>query len=115
MVYVSGAKERNEKWPPASVVTDAVCEGDVALTIAPATGEPVSLTTWPLKPPVVPARTQVPWTRKTTSSVKAKPMRRQLPCLFMLSILHMKGGYDGWDAPLKASAASEETLSIGQT
>ncbi len=55
-VYVSGLSERKRNAPPASVVELALCEGDVALTRAPATGAlPAESTMRPTIVPVVPA------------------------------------------------------------
>jgi len=61
-VYVSGASDRNVKCPDASEVLVEVCDGLVAVTLAPASGLPVvASTTVPVSVPVVPARTKVPW------------------------------------------------------
>jgi len=50
-VYVSGARERNVKCPPASVVPAMVCDAEEALTAAPAIGAPFVSVTRPLSLP----------------------------------------------------------------
>ena len=55
-VYVSGCSEMNENAPAASETLCAVCDGETAITTAPATGACVSVsTTRPRSVPVVPA------------------------------------------------------------
>ncbi len=55
-VYVSGGSEMKEKAPEASDVLCAVCDGEEAITTAPAIGACVAAsTTRPFSVPVVPA------------------------------------------------------------
>ena len=55
-VYVSGASERNTKFPRESVWVVATCEGLLATTVAAASGSPVPVAnTAPARLPVVPA------------------------------------------------------------
>ena len=60
IVYSSGASETKAKWPRASVVVLALCDGLVTVTSTPAIGVavPTSVTT-PLMPPVVPAMPRI--------------------------------------------------------
>src|ERR1700682_2823478 len=98
IVYVSGASERNEKRPVASLVVVDDCEGLTALTRAPAMGLLVEAsTTFPLIAPVVPARTLVvPW-RTNASTIRAAPMLR-----FMRNTVKVVPFVKG-DAPMFAS------------
>ncbi len=73
-VYVSGASEMNENEPDASVVLCAVCDGDAAVTVAPASGACVAAsTTRPRSVPVVPALAtdDAAMTNATTSATVA--------------------------------------------
>jgi hypothetical protein len=58
---VSGANDKNEKCPLASVVVVACCKGDTIVTTAPETGAELSDVTTPLTLPVVPASVHVAW------------------------------------------------------
>ena len=61
IVYESGASDKKPKWPLASVVVVAVCDGLEAVTFALPIGVFVGFsTTVPVIDPVVPARTKVP-------------------------------------------------------
>jgi hypothetical protein len=62
MLYVSGARVKNVKWPEASDLAVAVSDADEATTSASATGLPVVLSViLPLTDPVVPASVHVAW------------------------------------------------------
>src|ERR1700722_6716499 len=69
--YVSGARERKWKVPPASVVVVTACGGALAVTTTPAIGACVSSsTTLPETAPVVPAITSNGRNAATRSAAK---------------------------------------------
>jgi hypothetical protein len=85
IVYVSGVSARTEKNPLLSVTADADCDGDVTVTLAPATGTPSWSEILPEMPPVVPAIDAVQQQEiMTISTARIRPvavtdMRLRLP------------------------------------
>ncbi|HTD37272.1 MAG TPA: hypothetical protein VK669_07150 [Candidatus Limnocylindrales bacterium] len=79
-VYVSGVSEMNVKLPALSVTVDAVPDGLVAVTFAPATGAcEAASKTFPLSAPVVPANAAVmPPQRKAMLSTRVTTSREDV-------------------------------------